>query len=169
MVIRISMVPSDHPLSLSFVIPPTVMNATDGSLSLPYQFETPIKCDCKIRRIEDDIFIQSRTQGCLTPNCDRCLAPFDYLIDREDQFTCQPLNHPATDLDEEGDLYYFHGAELDIAPIVREMILLDLPMQYRCSESCKGLCGDCGLALSDVGECAQCAKNQVFPQKIIRL
>jgi uncharacterized protein len=41
----------------------------------------------------------------------------------------------------------------DLTKALREAIILDLPAYPRCSESCKGLCGTCGVNLND-GECS---------------
>ena len=41
----------------------------------------------------------------------------------------------------------------DLTNALREAIILNLPAYPRCSESCKGLCGTCGVNLND-GECS---------------
>lgn len=168
MLIRIQMVPEDHPLSISFVIPPAVMNAAEDGSRSPQLFDQPVKCDVKLRKIETDIFVQAKIMGGMTPDCDRCLGSFTHNIGREAQFTCQPITQ-AHMLDEEGDLYYFQGSELDLTPIIREIVLLNLPMKYICSESCQGLCGHCGASLDQEGACSTCQKVDIFPQKILQV
>lgn len=167
MVIHVQMVPEDHPLSVSFVIPAEIMNATEGYRALPYLFEEPVKCECKIRKIQEDIEVQAKLVAKLGPVCDLCLTPYALELSRDEYFTCQPFTSHDP-VDEEGDVYFYHGRNLDLSPMIREIILLDLPMQYKCSEGCQGLCGHCGMALED-GFCAGCQKSKVFAQKISQL
>jgi uncharacterized protein len=47
------------------------------------------------------------------------------------------------DLDQ-ADQELFDGKEIDLDPIVREQVLLALPMDVVCGEDCKGLCPVCG-------------------------
>ncbi|MCB1198824.1 MAG: DUF177 domain-containing protein [Deltaproteobacteria bacterium] len=170
MLIQVQMVPEDHPLSISFAIPAVFLNHNLQSavVDMPLLFEHPIKCDVKLRKVFDDIFVQAKITGSTCPQCDRCLMPFDFDISQETQFTCQPIvgNH---EVDEDEDLYYFQGLELDLAPILREIVLLGLPMQYICDQACQGLCSDCGEKLDQVGTCGQCQKNTIFPQKTLRV
>jgi uncharacterized protein len=51
----------------------------------------------------------------------------------------------VSDLDEEP----FDGHTLDLEPTLREQILLALPMDTLCGESCRGLCPSCGENLND--------------------
>ncbi len=43
----------------------------------------------------------------------------------------------------------FDGKVIELDPIVREQILLALPMNAVCDDACKGLCGQCGHNLND--------------------
>lgn len=44
----------------------------------------------------------------------------------------------------EDDLYVVSGDQVDLAEMLREHVILSLPMQPLCSESCRGLCPVCG-------------------------
>jgi uncharacterized protein len=43
----------------------------------------------------------------------------------------------------------FDGKTIDLDPILREQVLLALPMHALCREDCKGLCGMCGQNLNE--------------------
>ena len=45
------------------------------------------------------------------------------------------------------------GSRLDIADLAQQLLLSEMPMGLRCSDSCQGLCGTCG-ANKNTGECA---------------
>ena len=56
----------------------------------------------------------------------------------------------ATDADE--DAYLLNGDELDLEPLARDAVLLDLPLAPLCSAECRGLCPQCGANWND-GPC----------------
>jgi uncharacterized protein len=50
---------------------------------------------------------------------------------------------------EETDRDVFDGKNIDLDPIVREQVLLAVPMNAVCREDCKGLCASCGQNLNE--------------------
>ena len=56
----------------------------------------------------------------------------------------------GTDADE--DAYLLAGDELDLEPLARDAVLLDLPLAPLCSEECLGLCPQCGANWNE-GSC----------------
>ena len=50
---------------------------------------------------------------------------------------------------DEADQVVYSGKELDLAPVVREQVLLALPMDALCRDDCKGLCQVCGGNLNE--------------------
>ncbi|MDY7229922.1 YceD family protein [Hyalangium rubrum] len=50
---------------------------------------------------------------------------------------------------EDADEVIFDGKTIDLDPIVREQVLLALPMSAVCREDCKGLCAQCGQNLNE--------------------
>jgi uncharacterized protein len=45
---------------------------------------------------------------------------------------------------DEDEAYPFDGDELDLEPLVRDAVLLDLPLAPLCSPECRGICPRCG-------------------------
>jgi uncharacterized protein len=56
---------------------------------------------------------------------------------------------------------FFTGTQLAIADILREQVLLALPMKVLCTIDCKGLCPNCGTNLNS-GNC-NCPKEDFNP------
>jgi uncharacterized protein len=56
---------------------------------------------------------------------------------------------------------FFTGTKLAISDILREQILLALPMKVLCTVDCKGLCPTCGTNLNS-GACG-CSKEDFTP------
>lgn len=65
-------------------------------------------------------------------------------------------DHRKNDDDDDGielvvedlDLYGYEGEKLDLEPLLREQLLLAVPFAPLCSETCKGLCSQCGADLN---------------------
>jgi uncharacterized protein len=51
---------------------------------------------------------------------------------------------PAGGSDADEDAYLLTGDELDLEPLARDAVVLDLPLAPLCSEECLGLCPQCG-------------------------
>jgi uncharacterized protein len=56
----------------------------------------------------------------------------------------------------------FDGKTIDLDPIVREQVLLALPVSVLCKEDCKGLCPECGQDLNE-RECGHKPANPLNP------
>ena len=81
-------------------------------------------------------------------DCDRCLEPADCQIDSDFELFYRPLEDgfgeekvidPA-----EAEIGFYEGGGIELNDVLREYVLLALPMQRLCSETCKGLCPVCG-------------------------
>jgi uncharacterized protein len=80
--------------------------------------------------------------------CDRCLARVRFPLEEEFDL----YYRPASDVPGEEEVkidsgeaeigFYEDGLELE--DILQEQVLLALPMQRVCSETCKGICPGCG-------------------------
>ncbi|MGH9279835.1 MAG: YceD family protein [Acidimicrobiales bacterium] len=75
---------------------------------------------------------------CLTPVSDRARAPFQELFEPRAR---------------EGETYPLRGDRIDLAPLAKEALLLELPLAPLCREDCAGLCPTCG-ADRNVAPCA---------------
>ncbi len=69
--------------------------------------------------------------------------------------------------DEGDDRYFYQGDHLDLAPMLREHIILAAPMQPICREDCAGLCAHCGKDLNE-GPCQCPAEPPVTGIRVIR-
>jgi uncharacterized protein len=93
--------------------------------------------------IEVGAWIVAPWQG----ECRRCLRPI------EGQLLCEvrELYRPRAEREAEGadeDTYPLAGDHLDLRPLVRDALLLELPLAPLCREDCLGLCPTCGADLN---------------------
>jgi uncharacterized protein len=96
-----------------------------------------------------ELRIQGRYTVELTAPCDRCLANARHPLDAGFDLFYRPASTIARDeeieIDEgEAQIGFYEGGGLELEDILREQILLALPMQRVCSEDCKGICPVCG-------------------------
>jgi uncharacterized protein len=93
--------------------------------------------------------IQGRYTVEFTAPCDRCLVNARYPLDAGFDLFYRPAKEIARDeeieIDEgEAEIGFYEGGGLELEDILREQILLALPMQRVCREDCKGICPICG-------------------------
>ena len=81
--------------------------------------------------------------------CDRCTEAASYSVDNHFDLVYVPSHAAATggedEVDEAGlEVGYYEGNGLELNDVLREVVLLAIPMQLVCSEDCKGICPACG-------------------------
>jgi uncharacterized protein len=69
--------------------------------------------------------------------CRRCLKPIEGVaVARVDELYQEQVTDP--------DAFPIEGEQLDLAPMARELVLLELPDAPLCREDCAGICPVCG-------------------------
>jgi uncharacterized protein len=80
--------------------------------------------------------------------CRRCGGP----VAGEVSAAVRERYAPAGGAGADEDTYLLTGDELDLEPLARDAVLLDLPLAPLCSDECLGLCPRCGTNWND-GPC----------------
>ena len=109
-------------------------------------------------RTPQGLYGQGRLQATLPAECSRCLAPCDQAVSSRisELFHYPPENAPA------GSLTVGDDVHVDLAPLVREDMLLAVPMHTLCRPDCKGLCPNCGQNWNE-GPC-DCRDDEMDPR-----
>jgi uncharacterized protein len=102
-----------------------------------------------VEESEAQIHVQGQYSVEMTAQCDRCLGSARFPLKAGFDLYYRPASDIAREeeieLDEgEVELAFYEGKGLELEDILREQILLALPMQRVCSEACKGICPVCG-------------------------
>ncbi|MBM4129290.1 MAG: DUF177 domain-containing protein, partial [Nitrospira sp.] len=63
---------------------------------------------------------------------------------------------------EELDMGFYSGGGLDLLDLIKEQVMLNLPMKTLCAELCKGICPQCGADLN-TGTC-ECEAKTIDPR-----
>ncbi len=100
-----------------------------------------------------DILVRGHLQGHLGLVCGRCLEPFDAPLAADFDLLLVPAPAGEGPAEEELsaaelDLDFYSGETVDLEAVIREQIILQLPLKPLCQENCKGLCPVCGANLN---------------------
>ncbi len=128
----------------------------------------PLDWSATAERAGDEIRIAGSLNTTVELACSRCLEPARVAINKPFDLFFRQRDEEMFDEDEEIELderetrtAFFTGTQLGITDILREQILLALPMKALCTVDCKGLCPHCGTNLN-AGSC-NCPKEQFSP------
>ena len=121
-------------------------------VSAGVRFPSPLQVNVTYYRSGRDLFFRGGLRGEAEGDCSRCLESFPLVIEKSFDFVLTPDPLPTNrnmelTADEMG-LSFYSGEDIDLSPYVREQTLLALPLRPLCSESCRGLCPDCGAELN---------------------
>jgi len=109
------------------------------------------KCTVEVDfdRHEEEIYVKGRADVRLKIECARCLEPFERDSVHELAFVIRLSRRGDTSgtESESSDDYFIlddSSQTFDLAPLVREKVVLSLPLKPLCSDDCKGICAICG-------------------------
>ena len=127
-------------------------------------FEKPLKVELSVTKSQDQLICRGKVRTSAKMECSRCLAEYEESISSDLDFVIDLAgNLDGMKSEEEG--YFFaepSSAFFEIDDLVREAIILSLPLKPLCSEDCKGLCPICGTDLNK-SQCS-CVKEKTDPR-----
>jgi uncharacterized protein len=96
-----------------------------------------------------EVRIRGHLKVGIQADCDRCLEPARFPIDANFDLFYRPAARTGFDeeveIDEgESEIAFYEGAGIELKDVLREFVLLSLPMQRICREHCLGICPVCG-------------------------
>ncbi len=104
-------------------------------------------------KIIKDIRLRGHLSAGLELQCARCLEPVRKEVERDFELLYRPLGADAgrdelSVTDAEAEVGYYQGEGILLEDVLREQVLLTLPLKITCREDCKGLCPQCGANLN---------------------
>lgn len=138
----------DFPASVSLTAgPETFSPFAEGVVKVD-----KIDVDVTIQKSGEEFFCQARVVGQIVLECARCLKEFpSELVGRTDFIVTDDKARVAGKIDEDAEEYVQMTADqtADLGDLVRQELLLAMPMKPVCDEACKGLCPHCGTNLNE--------------------
>lgn len=120
-----------------------------------------------LQKAETEYFCQGEVSSQVRVQCSRCAREIELDLEGVTDFIIR--THSADDLDESGatddeDYVYAHSTTdvADVTDMVRQALMLALPMKPLCREDCKGLCPVCRANLNE--RTCSCVKKRSDPR-----
>ena len=97
----------------------------------------PIVIDLRLESVNEGIVARGTIEAPWVGECRRCLRPIESTVraDVYEVFEDEPVEGETSKLDID---------HIDLEPLAREAVLLELPLAPLCREDCAGLCPECG-------------------------
>jgi uncharacterized protein len=134
---------------------------------------TPLRTEGRADLVEEhhgkhqvvrDIRLKGKLETSLEVACARCLEPVVHEVERNFDLLYRPLGTDAgheelSVTDAEAEIGYYQGNSLLFEDVLREQVLLAVPLKTVCREECRGLCPQCGRNLNE-GQCSCVAQME---------
>jgi len=116
-----------------------------------------LELDLRLESVVEGVLVTGTVEADLKGECVRCLEPVEQSLDTEFQ---ELYYYPEADMsrfgpstknddDEDEEASRLEGDLFDLEPVLRDAVVLALPLQPVCQEDCLGLCSECGARLTD--------------------
>jgi len=115
----------------------TITEVGGGGAEVPS--DRPVTVDATLERVSEGIVVRGTIDAPWAAACSRCLTPVEgeLKISVGELYERQPL---------EGETYPLRDDDiLDLEPMVRDALALELPRIPLCRPDCAGLCPRCGV------------------------
>jgi uncharacterized protein len=114
--------------------------------------------------LDNEIHVTGSLTTVVETICDRCLESSRLPIDLEFDLFYRPMKTIAHEEEielkpSELEIGFYEGNGLELDDVLKEQVLLALPVKRVCREDCKGLCPQCGQNLN-VSTCA-CKSDKI--------
>jgi uncharacterized protein len=110
----------------------------------------PVHLHLRLESVMEGVLVSGEVDAPVTGQCARCLEPVEDTLelDVQELFAYEGSTTEATSGEDE--VRRITGDSLDLAPLVRDAVVLTLPLSPTCTPDCAGLCVDCGERLDDL-------------------
>ncbi|MFZ9628371.1 MAG: YceD family protein [Ilumatobacteraceae bacterium] len=126
---------------LDLVVPLDSLEVRDDDR---FAVATDVSVHLRLESLSDGIVVDGALDVPWQGTCRRCLAPTGGVTHSEVHELYQRV---VTD----PDAFEIVGEQLDLRPVVRELVLLDAPATPLCRPDCAGLCPSCGINRNEGG------------------
>lgn len=96
-----------------------------------------------------EIRVHGHIEGSFSAECDRCLERTQRDLGQDFVLHYRPVSDEPDETEVElnardAEIGYYEGEGLRLSDVVREQVMLWLPMHWLCREDCRGICPICG-------------------------
>ena len=116
--------------------------------------DADLELDIRLEAVMEGVLISGTVSASLEGECGRCLDPITSRFEGDFQ---ELFVYPDTRSGEISrglgageDERRLEGDLIDLEPVIRDAVVLNLPLSPLCQDDCPGLCSECGVRLADV-------------------
>jgi uncharacterized protein len=106
--------------------------------------ESPIELDLRLESVVEGVLVTGTATVQLKGECVRCLTEISDVMEID---VMELFVYPGSEATED-EASRMVGDLIDLEPLVRDAVVLDLPFQPLCRDDCAGLCATCGVDLN---------------------
>jgi uncharacterized protein len=110
----------------------------------------PVQLHLRLEAVMEGVLVSGTVEAPLVGQCARCLEDIEDTLSLpvQELFAYEGSTTEATS--DEDEVRLVEGERIDLEPMVRDAVVLALPLSPTCTEDCSGLCVDCGERLDDL-------------------
>ncbi len=119
----------------------------------------PVELELRLESVMEGVLVTGTARAQAEGECVRCLEPLQLDVEAEFQemFSYPDADdrgrhhsaEPGDDAEDDEDRLFLEDGLFDLEAVLRDAVVLALPMQPVCQEDCPGLCAECGARLAD--------------------
>lgn len=146
----------------SHIYAPGELTLEDGGV----RFAEQANLSGRASRKNEEVQLRGKISTRVEVACDRCHRDVSVPIETEFDVKYVPAREDGEEAAELGaddlNASVYGGDWVDADELVREQVLLSVPMRVLCKDECKGLCAGCGADLND--EACSCQQEGIDPR-----
>jgi len=106
--------------------------------------------DLRLESVVEGVLVSGTVTAPVAGECARCLTPVSDTVSVPMTELFAYPDSATEQTSEEDEVSHLVGDLLDLEPVVRDALILDLPLSPLCRDDCRGLCAGCGERLDDL-------------------
>jgi uncharacterized protein len=110
----------------------------------------PVEFDLRMEAVVEGVLVSGTVTARLRADCGRCLDPIHGIMTVEVQELFAYPDSTTDDTADADEVRRLVGDLLDLEPVVRDALVLALPLAPVCRDDCRGLCPTCGSRWEDL-------------------
>ncbi|MEU3144783.1 MULTISPECIES: DUF177 domain-containing protein [unclassified Streptomyces] len=118
----------------------------------------PVELELRLESVMEGVLVTGTARATAEGECVRCLEPLEreLVAEYQEMFSYPDADdrgrvkaEPGDDAEDDEDRLFLEDGMFDLETVLRDAVVLALPMQPVCQDDCPGLCSECGARLAD--------------------
>ena len=110
----------------------------------------PVDARLRLESVMEGVLVSGEVDVPLVGSCARCLEEIEDTLTLDVQELYAYEGSTTEETSEEDEVRLVDGEYIDLEPMLRDAVVLSLPLAPVCDENCAGLCAGCGQRLDDL-------------------